>query len=157
MPGYSTPSKSYYMSIKQGVMGHVPPVDKSKMTETPNFHEFNISVETREQLIHSVKSTAARLGFKAILPFSDRCNRTTAITYFCCSMSGMSSRKLATNCPWKLTYMKTYIDPLYKLQADYTSYHNHKLPIDGSETKEAPAVKIEAPVIKVEPKQIVSE
>ena len=52
------------------------------------------------------------------------------MTYFCCSLSGMSQRKQATNCPFKITYMKTYLDPLYKLQADYTSYHNHKLPID---------------------------
>jgi hypothetical protein len=118
------------MSIKQGVMGHVPPLDKSTMTETPNFHEFNINVETREQLIHSVKSLAARVGFRAILPFSDRCNRTTAITYFCCSMSGSSARKASTNCPFKLTYMKTYLEPVYKLQADYTSYHNHKLPLE---------------------------
>lgn len=132
------------MSIKQGVMGHVAPIDKSLMTESPNFHEFNISVETREQLIHSVKSTAARSGFRAILPFSDRCNRTTAMTYFCCSLSGMSQRKQATNCPFKLTYMKTYLEPLYKLQADYTSYHNHKLPIDDIAVKEE---------VKKEPKE----
>ena len=131
------------MSITACVMGHVPPLDKSSMTDTPNFHEFNINVETREQLIHSVKSTAARCGFRAILPFSDRCNRTTAITYFCCSLSGMSSRKQATNCPFKLTFMKTYLEPLYKLQADYTSYHNHKLPIDEMP---GPAVKEEQPV-----------
>jgi hypothetical protein len=85
------------------------------MTETPNFHEFNVNVETREQLIHSVKSIAAKMGFKAILPFSDRCNRTTAITYFCCSMSGQSTRKQSTNCPFKLTYMKTYLEPVYKI------------------------------------------
>ena len=46
-----------------------------QLTQTPNFHEFNIVVETREQLIHTVKSTAARIGFKAIIPFSDRNNR----------------------------------------------------------------------------------
>jgi len=27
----------------------------------------------------------------------------------------MSSRKQATNCPFKLTYMKTYLEPVYKL------------------------------------------
>jgi len=26
--------------------------------------------------------------------------------------------------------MKTYLEPVYKLQADYTSYHNHKLPLE---------------------------
>lgn len=90
---FSNHNQSYYMSIKACVMNHVPPFDKSTMTETEDFHEFNINVETREQLIHSVKSTAARAGFRAILPFSDRCNRTTAITYFCCSLSGKSNRK----------------------------------------------------------------
>ncbi len=26
--------------------------------------------------------------------------------------------------------MKTYLEPVYKLQADYTSYHNHRLPFE---------------------------
>ena len=103
------------------------PVDQ--MVETPQFHEFNIVVETREQLIHSVKSTAARIGFKAIIPFSDRNNRQTATSYFCCSLSGVSSRRTSTNCPWKLTYMKSIQDPFYRMQPDYTSHHNHGLPV----------------------------
>ena len=99
------------------------------MVETPNFHEFNIVVETREQLIHSVKSIAARIGFKAIIPFSDRNNRQTATSYFCCSLSGVSSKRTSTNCPFKLTYTKSIQDPFYRLQQDHTSHHNHKLPI----------------------------
>jgi hypothetical protein len=42
--------------------------------------------------------------------------------------------------------MKTYLEPLYKLQPDYTSYHNHKLPIDeilGLGEKLEPLVKKE--------------
>ena len=85
------------------------------MVETPDFDDFKISAETREQLIHTVKTIAAKIGFKAIIPFSDRNNRTTATSYFCCSLSGVSSRKQSTNCPFKLTYMKTINDPYYRL------------------------------------------
>jgi hypothetical protein len=63
-------------------------------------------------------------------------------------MSGMSSRKQATNCPFKLTFMKTYLEPVYKLQADYTSYHNHRLPIDEMPNS---AVKDEV-IVKREPR-----
>jgi hypothetical protein len=38
-------------------------------------------------------------------------------------------RKLATNCPFKLTYTKSVTDPFYRLQSDYRSYHNHAVPV----------------------------
>ena len=121
---------SYYLSIKRAVNGYVNIPEKDKV-ETPNFHEFNMVVQTREQLIHTVKSTAARIGFKAIIPFSDRNNRHTATSYFCCSLSGSSVRKVATNCPFKLTYTKSVTDPLYRLQNDFRSFHNHPLPVQS--------------------------
>jgi hypothetical protein len=38
-------------------------------------------------------------------------------------------RKLATNCPFKLTYTKSVTDPFYRLQSDFRSYHNHVVPV----------------------------
>ncbi len=120
---------SYYHSVKQSIMNPAP-TPSHLITETPNFHEFKqIVVETRENLVHCVKSMAARIGFKAIIPFSDRNNRQTATSYFCCSLSGVSSKRTSTNCPWKITYTKSIQDPMYRCQPDVTSYHNHPLPV----------------------------
>ena len=88
-------------------MGQGPPVDPAQMTETPGFQDFqNLRPDNREALVAQVKATAADKGFRAIIPFSDRTNRTTQITYFVCSCSGTSVRKSISGCPFKLTYMK---------------------------------------------------
>lgn len=42
--------------------------------------------------------------------------------------------------------MKTYLEPVYKLQPDYTSYHNHRLPIDEAKEEERIVVKREPKV-----------
>lgn len=56
--------------------------------------------------------------------------------------------------------MKTYLEPLYKLQPDYTSYHNHKLPIDeilGLGVKDEPLMKKEPRGDSAGPKGVKSE
>ena len=106
---------SYYYQIKQSIM-NPQPIPLEHQHETPNFDKFKeIAVETRENLVHCVKSLAASIGFKAIIPFSDRNNRQSATSYFCCSLSGVSSKRTNTSCPWKLTYTKVIQDPVYRL------------------------------------------
>lgn len=39
------------------------------------FETFNFLTETRDELIHTLKIVAAKVGFKAIIPFTDRNNR----------------------------------------------------------------------------------
>ena len=43
----SRPHMSYYLSIKQA-LAQPAPLDPDQMTETPNFNDFDISVESRE-------------------------------------------------------------------------------------------------------------
>jgi hypothetical protein len=76
---------------------------------------------------------------------------------------------MATNCPFKLTYTKTVQDPVYRLQPDFTSFHNHEIPvlgenygIYGKHCEEGKAligggfgassyIKAEQPIVKQEP------
>ena len=96
---------------------------------TPNFEMFDFQTQSRDELIHNLKVVAANAGFKAIIPFTDRNNRISTSTAFCCSLAGTSNRKKSTNCPFKVGYIKYQAEQVYKLQPDHFPYHNHILPI----------------------------
>lgn len=69
------PKSSYYFSIKQATSGELP-IDKDSLIETPYFQDFeNCLCQSRDELIHVFKSIAAKKGFKAIIPFTDRNNK----------------------------------------------------------------------------------
>lgn len=85
---------------------------------------------SRDELIHVFKSIAAKKGFKAIIPFTDRNNRMSTSTTFCCSLAGQSIRKKSTNCPFKVTFSKNFNDQYYLMMPNFFQYHNHRLPID---------------------------
>eukprot|EP00347_Sterkiella_histriomuscorum_P005450 403356570 len=75
-------------------------------------------------------TTTAKKGFKAIIPFTDRNNRMSTSTAFCCSLAGQSARKKSTNCPFKVTYTKNFQDQYYRMEDNFQSQHNHGLPIE---------------------------
>ena len=103
------PKNTYYFSIKQATSGEAP-LDKEALIETIEFDDFRTQCTTRDELIHVFKSIAAKKGFKAIIPFTDRNNRLSTSTTFCCSLAGESIRKKSTNCPFKVTYVKNFND-----------------------------------------------
>ncbi|CDW80092.1 UNKNOWN [Stylonychia lemnae] len=130
--GYSDenqPKNTYYFSIKQATSGAIP-IDYNSLVDTPEFQDFNFLSQSRDELIHLFKTVAAKKGFKAIIPFTDRNNRMSTSTSFCCSLAGQSARKKSTNCPFKVTYTKNFADQYYKLENNFFSQHNHTLPID---------------------------
>jgi hypothetical protein len=120
---------TYYFSIKQATSGEMP-IERESLVETVGFDDFKFLCSTRDELIHVFKSIAAKKGFKAIIPFTDRNNRMSTSTTFCCSLAGQSIRKKSTNCPFKVTYVKNINDHYYNILPNFFQYHNHGLPIE---------------------------
>ena len=74
MPFSEQKKNNYYLSIKKATSGAIP-LNYDSLTETPEFLEFDFACQQRDELIHLFKTVAAKKGFKAIIPFTDRNNR----------------------------------------------------------------------------------
>lgn len=93
----------------------VIPLEMTNLVETPHFENFNFMCESRDSLIAQIKKVSAISGFKAIIPYTDRNNKfSTSITFSCC-LASICQRKRATNCPFKITYIKYNGEQYYKL------------------------------------------
>lgn len=93
-----------------------------------NEKDFDFCSYNRDELIGQVKTKAAIEGFRAIIPFADRNNRFYASTSFACCMAGVSQRKLSSNCPFKITYVKQHQEGFYRMATAITDSflrHNH--------------------------------
>jgi hypothetical protein len=95
---------NYYHSIRASTTAQN--LDMAKMVTMENEKDFDFCPYTRDDLVMRVKQISGIAGFRAIIPFADRNNRFYASTAFACCMSGISIRKHASNCPWKVTYIK---------------------------------------------------
>jgi hypothetical protein len=84
---YGPPKNSYYASIKYATSGQFL-IDRDSLVDTIAFTDFNFLSSSRDELIHIFKSIAAKKGFKAIIPFTDRNNRMSTSSTFCCSLAG---------------------------------------------------------------------
>ena len=99
------PIMNYYHAIRASTSG-LNDLDPSTLVTMANEKEFDFCPFSRDDLIMGVKHKAMEAGFRAIIPFADRNNRFYNSSAFACCMGGVSTKKNASNCPFKVTYVK---------------------------------------------------
>jgi hypothetical protein len=97
---------NYYHAIRASTSCNLTGIDPITLTTMCNENEYNFHPFSRDDLIMGVKTKAYTAGFRAIIPFADRNNKYYSSTSFACCMGGVSVKKVSSNCPFKLTYVK---------------------------------------------------